>query len=47
MSKNIGSERVMKRAGMTLEGTIRKGMLMKGIHRDLRLYSILKEEFVD
>ncbi|MEW4282907.1 hypothetical protein [Priestia koreensis] len=26
MSEKIGSERVMQKVGMTLEGTIRKGM---------------------
>ncbi len=42
---NIGSERVMEKVGMTFEGIIRKGMLVKGRHEDLKLYSILKEEF--
>ncbi|MBR3119588.1 MAG: GNAT family N-acetyltransferase [Oceanobacillus sp.] len=42
---NIGSERVMEKLGMTFEGIIRKGMLVKGKHEDLKLYSILKEEF--
>jgi [ribosomal protein S5]-alanine N-acetyltransferase len=30
---------------MTYEGVIRKGMFTKGEHRDLKLYSLLKEEF--
>ncbi|WP_339228413.1 GNAT family protein [Oceanobacillus sp. FSL K6-2867] len=42
---NIGSERVMEKIGMSFEGIIRKGMLVKGRHEDLKLYSILKEEF--
>ncbi|MDO6448413.1 GNAT family protein [Oceanobacillus profundus] len=42
---NIGSERVMEKLGMTFEGIVRKGMLVKGKHEDLKLYSILKEEF--
>ncbi|MCU9614810.1 GNAT family N-acetyltransferase [Caldibacillus lycopersici] len=46
MAENIGSYRVMEKVGMTYEGTIRKGMLTKGHHRDLRLYSILKEEYL-
>ncbi|KHF38890.1 GNAT family N-acetyltransferase [Halalkalibacter okhensis] len=43
--ENIGSQRVMEKAGMSYEGTNRKDMLVKGIHRDLKVYSILKEEF--
>ncbi|SDZ86221.1 ribosomal-protein-alanine N-acetyltransferase [Thalassobacillus cyri] len=42
---NIGSQRVMEKVGMTREGTIRKGMLVKGKFQDLKLYSILSEEF--
>jgi ribosomal-protein-alanine N-acetyltransferase len=45
-TENIGSERVMVKSGMTYEGTIRKAMLIKGTHQDLKLYSILKDEFV-
>jgi [ribosomal protein S5]-alanine N-acetyltransferase len=44
--KNIGSERVMEKLGMTFEGIVRKGMFAKGKHQDLKLYSILKEEFM-
>lgn len=43
--ENIGSARVMEKAGMTFEGIIRKGIFVKGKHRDLKIYSILKEEF--
>ncbi|GAQ17974.1 ribosomal N-acetyltransferase YdaF [Oceanobacillus picturae] len=43
--KNIGSARVMEKVGMSYEGTIRKGMVVKGEHQDLKLHSILKEEF--
>jgi [ribosomal protein S5]-alanine N-acetyltransferase len=43
--ENIGSECVMKKLGMTYEGVIRKGMFAKGVHHDLKLYSILKEEY--
>lgn len=42
--ENIGSEQVMKKVGMTYEGTIRKGMLVKGKHHDLKMYSILVDE---
>jgi [ribosomal protein S5]-alanine N-acetyltransferase len=43
--ENKGSERVMEKLGMIYEGVIRKGMFTKGEHRDLKLYSLLKEEF--
>ncbi|MBD7944389.1 GNAT family N-acetyltransferase [Psychrobacillus sp. Sa2BUA9] len=43
--ENIGSARVMEKAGMSFEGIIRKGIFVKGMHRDLKMYSILKEEF--
>lgn len=43
--ENIGSQRVMVKAGMTFEGTIRKGIYLKGKHQDLKSYSILREEF--
>jgi [ribosomal protein S5]-alanine N-acetyltransferase len=41
---NLGSEGVMKKAGMSYEGTLRKSMFTKGKHRNLKLYSILKDE---
>ena len=44
--ENIGSARVMEKAGMSFEGIIRKGMFVKGKHQDVKMYSILKEEFV-
>jgi ribosomal-protein-alanine N-acetyltransferase len=43
--ENIGSARVMEKAGMSFEGIIRKGMYLKGKHQDLKIFSILKEEF--
>jgi [ribosomal protein S5]-alanine N-acetyltransferase len=43
--ENIGSERVMEKTGMSFEGVSRKGMFVKGKHQDLKMYSILKEEF--
>ena len=43
--ENIGSQRVMEKAGMTFEGIIRKGMFAKGKYQDLKLYSILAEEY--
>ncbi|MDP4171199.1 MAG: GNAT family protein [Bacillota bacterium] len=43
--ENIGSARVMEKTGMSFEGIIRKGVLVKGKHQDIKMYSILKEEF--
>lgn len=43
--ENFGSERVMEKTGMSFEGIIRKGMFVKGKHQDLKMYSILIEEF--
>ncbi|MBU9719851.1 MULTISPECIES: GNAT family N-acetyltransferase [Bacillaceae] len=43
--ENVPSQRVMEKVGMTYEGTLRKSMLVKGEHRDLKTYSILREEF--
>ncbi|QED46769.1 GNAT family N-acetyltransferase [Cytobacillus dafuensis] len=42
---NLASELVMKKVGMSFEGVIRKGMFIKGKHQDLKMYSILIEEF--
>lgn len=42
---NIGSRRVMEKSGMSFEGILRKVIKLKGTHHDVRLYSILKEEF--
>jgi ribosomal-protein-alanine N-acetyltransferase len=43
--ENAASEKVMKKVGMSYEGTIRKAMFIKGAHQDLKLYSILREEY--
>jgi ribosomal-protein-alanine N-acetyltransferase len=44
IEENLGSEGVMKKAGMSYEGTLRKSMFTKGKHRNLKLYSLLKDE---
>ncbi|MDM5317355.1 GNAT family protein [Fictibacillus sp. b24] len=44
--ENAGSEGVMKKLGMSYEGILRKAMFAKGQHQDLKLYSILKEEWL-
>ncbi|MGG4202691.1 GNAT family N-acetyltransferase [Peribacillus frigoritolerans] len=45
-TENIGSARVMEKAGMKHEGILRKGMKIKGKHWDLHVYSVLKEEYI-
>lgn len=42
---NKGSARVMEKAGMTFEGIMRKAMFAKGKFHDLKLYSILSDEW--
>jgi len=42
---NIGSARVMEKAGMTFEGVLREQMFSKGRYDDLKIYSILRREF--
>lgn len=42
---NIGSARVMEKAGMTYEGTIREQIYYKGSFDDLKMYSILRREW--
>lgn len=43
--ENIASQRVMEKAGMTYEGTHRKGMCAKNRFWDIKMYAILKEDF--
>lgn len=40
--ENEGSERVMKKLGMLFEGINRKVMYVKGEHKDLKMYSLVK-----
>ncbi|GIO24491.1 GNAT family N-acetyltransferase [Oceanobacillus sp. J11TS1] len=42
---NIASYKLMEKLGMTYEGTLRKSMCRKGKQEDLKIYSILKDEF--
>jgi ribosomal-protein-alanine N-acetyltransferase len=44
-AKNVGSYRVMERAGMTFEGTLRERHLVEGDFTDKKLYSILRREY--
>jgi len=42
---NIASARVMEKVGMQLEGILRQQLFVKGRYWDLKIYSILREEF--
>jgi ribosomal-protein-alanine N-acetyltransferase len=45
ITENIASARVMEKAGMLYEGTLRQRELIKGEHRDMKVYSILRDEY--
>jgi len=44
---NIGSARVMEKAGMSFEGVLRQQLFEKGSYRDMKMYSILRSEWED
>ena len=43
--ENLASQRVLEKVGMTFEGILREQLLVKGVYRNLRLYSLLRKEF--
>lgn len=43
--ENAASEKVLQKCGMKLEGILRQQMFAKGEYQDLKMYSILKEEY--
>src|SRR5215210_762396 len=45
IAENVASARVMEKAGMAYEGTLREHEFIKGSYRDMKLYSILRREF--
>lgn len=45
IAENAASARVMEKAGMTYEGTLRQREFIKGAYRDMKLYAILRSEF--
>ena len=45
IAENAASARVMEKAGMTYEGTVRQRERIKGAYRDIKLYAILKDEY--
>jgi len=44
IAENVASARAMEKAGMVYEGTLRQRELIKGEHRDIKVYSILRDE---
>ena len=44
-SNNIASEKMLKKLGMTYEGTLRKEVIIKGVPRNAKVYSLLIEEY--
>lgn len=44
--ENVYSQAVMKKCGMTYEGTARSKMLIKGVPRDIAYCSILRDEYL-
>ncbi len=43
---NIGSARVLEKVGMTFEGVLRQFMIQRGAPRDLKMYAILRQEWL-
>jgi [ribosomal protein S5]-alanine N-acetyltransferase len=43
--ENIGSWKVMQKAGMKFEGVLREKVCIKGTFRSMKVYSILKREY--
>lgn len=41
---NVGSARVMEKAGMRYEGTLRERVVIKGVKQDLKMYAILRSD---
>ncbi|MEJ7633092.1 MAG: GNAT family protein [Rubrobacteraceae bacterium] len=44
IAENAASERVMQKAGISYEGTLRDYVFRKGACRDYKVYSILRRE---
>jgi ribosomal-protein-alanine N-acetyltransferase len=42
---NLGSAKVMEKAGMTYEGMLRKTIYVKGKNEDLKIYSIIIDDY--
>ena len=44
-TRNLGSQKVLEKAGFSKEGVLRKSWFIRGEWRDLMVYSILREEW--
>jgi ribosomal-protein-alanine N-acetyltransferase len=44
-AENIGSSRVMEKAGMKYEGVLREKIYIKNKYRSMKMFSILKSEY--
>ena len=44
---NIGSCRVLEKAGFTLEATFKNYVIKNGVIKDSCIYSVLKENFIE
>ena len=45
IAENTASARVMEKAGMIYEGTLRGRELIKGAYRDMKFYAVLRREY--
>ena len=45
IAENTASARVMEKASMSYEGTLRKREFIKGAYRDMKMCSILRSEY--
>jgi [ribosomal protein S5]-alanine N-acetyltransferase len=45
ITENTASAKVMEKAGLIYEGTLRQREYIKGAYRDMKIYSILSSEF--
>jgi len=46
LPSNIGSSRVMEKVGMKFEGILRKSIWAKNDFQDLKMYSIIRDDYV-
>jgi [ribosomal protein S5]-alanine N-acetyltransferase len=44
--ENVASEQVMRKAGMTLDGTLRQYEFIKGRFWDTRIYALLRDDYL-
>ncbi|NMO97685.1 GNAT family N-acetyltransferase [Paenibacillus lemnae] len=42
---NIGSSRVMEKNGLLFEGILRKHIFARGVHEDVKMHAIIKDDF--